>query len=168
MIWSTFTFDRLHNHDNIHTTTLWSIGSSSASGVFQKAGGDQRKKGAPCHELGYEIHIHWPDESKCRICVYTKSKTSMAPWQNKSATTKIGLERAFNLRPPFVRFVDLLVYCSGLDMDVRAILRPSNHDVEMCLYCGSRHLQGTDSSTGVGHSEAKDKQSLEGNSWRRW
>jgi hypothetical protein len=40
-------------------------------------------------------------------------------------------------------------------MDVRAILRPSNHDVEMCLYCGSRHLQGTDSSTGVRRSEAK-------------
>lgn len=42
-------------------------------------------------------------------------------------------------------------------MDVRAILRPSNHDVEICLYCGSRHLQGSESSTlgGVGRSEAK-------------
>ncbi|CAP92103.1 hypothetical protein PCH_Pc13g10340 [Penicillium rubens Wisconsin 54-1255] len=65
--------------------------------------GDQRKKGAPCHEPGYEIHIHWPDESKCRICLYTKSKTSMAPVAKESATAKIGLERAFNLRSPFVR-----------------------------------------------------------------
>lgn len=72
--------------------------------------GDQRKKGAPCHEPGYEIHIHWPDESKCRICLYTKSKTSMAPVAKESATAKIGLERALNLRSPFVRFVDLLVY----------------------------------------------------------
>jgi hypothetical protein len=32
------------------------------------------------------------------------------PVAKESATAKIGLERAFSLRPPFVRFVDLLVY----------------------------------------------------------
>lgn len=44
-------------------------------------------------------------------------------------------------------------------MDVGAMLRTSNHDVERCLYCGSRHLQGTESSTlGCRAFRGKDKQ----------
>lgn len=44
-------------------------------------------------------------------------------------------------------------------MDVGAMLRTSNHDVERCLYCGSRHLQGTESSTlGRRAFRGKDKQ----------
>ncbi|CRL22976.1 unnamed protein product [Penicillium camemberti] len=93
---------------NIQLRCGLSIGSSG-SGVFQKAKGDQRKK-SPLPP-GYKIHIQSPNESKCRIsCCIRKSKTRMdqnAPWQ-KNPTAKIG--RAFNLRPPLVRFVDLLVY----------------------------------------------------------
>ncbi|KAJ5158467.1 uncharacterized protein N7500_008118 [Penicillium coprophilum] len=97
--------------DHVLVNTQLRCVGSNGSGVFQKASA-----------IGRKVPLATLRNPQSNPTTVSLRNPSDCPVAKESATAKIG--RAFNLRPPFVRLIDLLVYRSGLDMDVRAISSP--------------------------------------------